>query len=132
MFLVDSNVLVDVATNDPVWWAWSAARLAECQASGTLVINPVIFAEVCPSFKTEPEVVEFFDRLEVSKLPLPYASGFPAAQAFLAYKRRGGTRTSALPDFLIGAHALVEDHTLLTRDASRYRTYFPKLKVIAP
>jgi predicted nucleic acid-binding protein len=132
MFLVDSNVLIDIATNDPVWWAWSTARLAECQAQGTLVVNPIIYAEVCPSFKTEAEAALFFERLAIGKLPLPYASAFPASMAFLASRKRGGSRTSALPDFFIGAHADVEDHILLTRDASRYRTYFPKLKVIAP
>jgi predicted nucleic acid-binding protein len=97
-----------------------------------LVVNPIIYAEVCPSFKTEAEAALFFERLAIGKLPLPYASAFPASMAFLAYRKRGGSRTSALPDFFIGAHADVEDHILLTRDAARYRTYFPKLKVIAP
>jgi predicted nucleic acid-binding protein len=132
MFLVDSNVLLDIATNDPVWWEWSTARLAQCQTRGTVATNPVIYAEVCRSFNTDAEAVRFFDRLRISKLPLPYASAFPAGQAFLAYRKRAGTRTSVLPDFFIGAHAEVEGHILLTRDSARYRTYFPKLKVVAP
>jgi predicted nucleic acid-binding protein len=132
MFLVDSNVLIDIATKDPVWWAWSTSRLAECQTRGTLVINPVICAEICPSFRTEAEMTAFLERLAIGKLPLPYASAFPASLAFVAYKNRAGSRTAVLPDFFIGAHALVEGHVLLTRDASRYRTYFPRLKIIAP
>jgi predicted nucleic acid-binding protein len=128
--LVDSNVIVDVITDDPVWRSWSESALRDAAEQSTLAINPIIFAEVSMTF----------DRIEDADLaladfvrePLPYEAGFLAGKAFLNYRRRGGTKRSPMPDFYVGAHAVVARMTLLTRDAARYRTYFPGLKVLAP
>ncbi|OGQ83799.1 MAG: DNA-binding protein [Deltaproteobacteria bacterium RIFOXYA12_FULL_58_15] len=130
--LVDANVLLDVATSDPDWYQWSSEALGTCADSAILVINPIIYAEVSVGFGT---IEELEDAVPVSlyrRDPLPYESAFLAGKAFLNYRRRGGQRSSPLPDFLIGAHAAVADFRLLTRDATRYRTYFPTVKVIAP
>ncbi len=130
--LVDSNVLLDVATNDPHWSTWSAAALERIADEAVLVINPLIYAEVSVGFDTI-EAVEVALPLELYRREsLPYEAAFLAGKCFLRYRREGGTRRSPLPDFYIGAHAAVAGHRLLTRDATRYRTYFPKLDLIAP
>ena len=130
--LVDSNVLLDIATNDPNWSTWSGRALAECAEHATLVINPIIYAEVSIRYTT----IEALDAALVSTLyhraPLPWEAGFLAGKCFLQYRRRGGARTSPLPDFYIGAHAAIENLALLTRDAARYHSYFPKLEILAP
>jgi len=131
-FLVDSNVLLDIATNDPSWADWSAVQLAACADQGMLTINPIIYAEVSVGFKCIEEVEDFLDPQVFLRNPLPYDAGFLAGKAFLAYRRRGGTKTSVLPDFYIGAHAAVAGLTLITRDTARYRTAYPKLTLIAP
>jgi predicted nucleic acid-binding protein len=130
--LVDSNVLLDVRSLDPVWFDWSAEALAETAERYELAINPVIYAEV----SVDAERVEDLD-LELAerdyrRLPLPYEAGFLAGKAFVSYRRAGGERRSPLPDFYIGAHAAVQRLTLLTRDAARYRTYFPTISLISP
>jgi hypothetical protein len=130
--LVDSNVILDVATEDPTWGEWSARALAEAADRSVLVINPIIFAEVSVGFVR----IEDLDRALPDELyrrdPLSYEAAFLAGKSYLTYRRRGGRRSSPLPDFFIGAHAAVAGHELLTRDASRYRTYFPTVVVIAP
>lgn len=130
--LVDSNVLLDVLTDDPRWYAWSAAQLDASAAQGKLAINPIIYAEVSIGF----ERIEALDAALApelfTRLPLPWDAGFLAGKAFLKYRRARGARTSPLPDFYIGAHAAIEGLTLLTRDARRYRTYYPGLKLICP
>ncbi len=130
--LVDSNVLLDIATDDPIWAAWSSRALAECAEYATLIINPIVYAEASIGFQT----IEALDAALPSRLyeraALPWEGGFLAGKCFLAYRRRGGQRTSPLPDFYIGAHAAIEGLAILTRDAARYRTYFPKLEVLAP
>lgn len=131
MVLVDANVLLDVLTADPQWADWSAERLERALAQG-LAINPVIYAEVSVGFGDEAELEAALDLPDLERLALPYAAAFRAGRAFVEYRRQGGIRRSPLPDFFIGAHAEVEGMTLLTRDAARYRTYFPKLKLIAP
>lgn len=131
MVLVDANVLLDVVTVDPVWLAWSRGELARLAASG-LAINPIIYAELAPAFRMEAELAAALKDWPLQRLALPYEAAWPAARAFAEYRRRGGARTSPLPDFYIGAHAEVEGHTLLTRDAARYRTYFPKVPLICP
>jgi len=131
-FLVDSNVLLDIATNDPNWADWSADQLSSCADQGALIINPIIYAEVSVGFKRIEEVESFLDPKMFLRHPLPYDAGFLAGKAFLAYRRRGGTKTSVLPDFYIGAHAAVSELTLLTRDTARYRTAYPSLALIAP
>lgn len=130
--LVDSNVLLDVLEEDPEWFGRSAERLAECADSSTLVINPVIYAEVSVGFRRIEELEAALPQDLFRRDSLPWEAAFMAGKCFLDYRRAGGTRRSPLPDFFIGAHALVEGMALLTRDAARYRTYFPKLRLIAP
>ena len=129
--LVDSNVLLDVVTEDPRWFDWSSDALARCAEGATLVVNPIIFAEVSIGFDRIEDLDELLDEA-VERAPLPWEAAFLAAKAFVRYRKRGGRRNSTLPDFYIGAHAAVAGMTLLTRDAARYRTYFPDVRVIAP
>jgi len=130
--LVDSNVLIDVLSEDEHWFEWSSQALAAAADRAPLAINPVIYAEVAVGYATAAGVDAVLPGDRFARLALPFAAGFLAGRAFVAYRRQGGARSAPLPDFYIGAHALVEGHTLLTRDAARYRTYFPKLKIIAP
>lgn len=130
--LVDSNVLLDVAAADPRWGAWSAAALAREGSQASLVINPIIYAEVSVGYAQVEDLDELLPPAEFRREPLPYEAAFLAGKAFLAYRRRGGRRTAPLPDFYIGAHAAVAGYRLLTRDAARYRTYFPTLDIVAP
>jgi len=130
--LVDSNVLLDVLTEDSQWYARSSARLAAVAEDHTLVINPVVYAEVSIGFARIEDVdaavpAEFFRREA-----LPWEAAFLAGKCFLRYRRSGGSRRSPLPDFYIGAHAAVRGIPLLTRDAARYRTYFPRLELVLP
>lgn len=129
--LVDSNVLLDVVTEDPRWFDWSSEALARCAEGATLVVNPIIFAEVSIGFERIEDLDELLDEA-VERAPLPWEAAFLAGKAFVRYRKRGGRRNSTLPDFYIGAHAAVAGMTLLTRDAARYRTYFPDVRVIAP
>ena len=132
MNLFDTNVLLDIATADPVWLAWSENQLRQAAAQGPILINPIIYAELAPAFASIAALDRWLDPAVFQRLPLPYAAGWLAAQAFLNYRRGGGTKTSPLPDFYIGAQAEVEQCTLVTRDAARYRTYFPNVRIIAP
>ena len=132
MNLFDTNVLLDIATADPVWLGWSENQLRTAAAQGPIFINPVIYAELAPAFADAAELDRWLDPTVFQRLPLPYAAGWLAAQAFLKYRRSGGTKTSPLPDFYIGAQAEIEQRTLITRDAARYRTYFPNVRIIAP
>lgn len=130
--LVDSNVLLDIATNDPDWGDWSAHALAEAVEHTPLIINPIIYAEVSIGYST----IEALDAALPARLyqrePLPWEAGFLAGKCFLQYRRRGGSRTSPLPDFYIGAHAAIGQLALLTRDTARYRSYFPTIEILAP
>ena len=130
--LVDSNVLLDVLTDDRVWFGWSSEALAAALDSGPVVINPIVYAEVSVGFDRIEDLDDALPSIALVREPLPYPAGFVAGKAFLAYRRRGGARVTPLPDFYIGAHALVAGYRLLTRDARRYRTYFPRLAVIGP
>ena len=131
MVLVDSNVLLDIFTDDAEWCEWSGFQLTEC-AGRRLAINPIIYAELSPAFSAESELEHALSGWPFVRLPLPYSAAFLAGQAFVRYRRSGGARSAPLPNFYIGAQALVEDLVVLTRDAARYRTYFPGLKLIAP
>ncbi len=130
--LVDSNVLLDVATGDPVWGTWSGSTLERTADHAVLVINPLVYAEVSIGFETIEELESALPADVYRWEDLPYEAAFLAGKSFLAYRREGGTKRSPLPDFYIGAHAAVAGYRLLTRDATRYRTYFPKLQLIAP
>jgi predicted nucleic acid-binding protein len=130
--LVDSNVLLDIATSDPEWAAWSEAALSNAANSGSLVINPLVYAEVSVGFATIEDLDDALPTDLYTRAPLPYEAGFLAGKAFLAYRRRGGTKSTPLPDFYIGAHAAISGYRLLTRDGQRYRTYFPTIELIAP
>lgn len=130
--LVDSNVLLDVLTDDTHWYKWSATQLETCAAQGELAINPIIYAEVSVGFERIEDLDAALEPDAFIRLVLPWEAGFLAGKAFLVYRRAKGTRTSPLPDFYIGAHAAIEGMRLLTRDATRYRTYFPKLELICP
>ena len=130
--LVDSNVILDVVTEDREWLQWSSAMLAREAERSRLVINPLVYAEVSLAFDRIEELDAAIPTDFVTREPLPWDAAFLAARAFLRYRRKGGTRPHPLPDFYIGAHAAVAGYTLLTRDARRYRTYFPRLRLIAP
>jgi predicted nucleic acid-binding protein len=125
-------VFVDLWTRDPAWADWSEDALARAAESGPLGVNPIIYAELCLGFERESQLEEALAGAGVRRLALPYRAAWPAAHAFAAYRKRGGRRSTPLPDFFIGAHALVGGLPLLTRDARRYRSYFPDLKLIAP
>ena len=130
--LVDSNVILDVLTEDADWGEWSAAMLADAARAGPLAINPIIYAEVSAGFERIEDLDDALPEAYYRRLPLPFEAAFLTGQCFVKYRRRGGTRRLPLPDFFIGAHAALAGLTLLTRDAKRYRTYFPTLRIIAP
>ena len=130
--LVDANVLLDVLTEDPTWLGWSLGALASAAERGPLVINPMIYAEVSVRFSRVEDLEDALPAQDFRRAALPWEVAFLAGKAFLAYRRKGGVRSSPLPDFFIGAHAAVEGFDLLTRDAARYRTYFPSVPLTAP
>jgi predicted nucleic acid-binding protein len=130
--LVDSNVLLDVATNDPNWGEWSARTLAEVAEHASLIINPIVYAEVSVGYTTIEALDAAIPAALYRREALPWEAGFLAGKCSVRYRRRGGPRPSPLPDFYIGAHAAIGRLALLTRDASRYRTYFPGVEIIAP
>ena len=131
MVLVDANILIDVFSADPHWGDVAEAALLRV-GNERLAINPLIYAEVSAAYSTQEKLEANLDLLELVRLELPYRAGFLAAKAFVQYRRRGGEKRSPLPDFYIGAHALSEGLSLLTRDPRRYRSYFPKVRLIHP
>lgn len=132
MLLVDTNVLVGVLQDDPQWADWSIAQLRAQSKLHALVINPVIYAEMSLSFSTLEDLDDVVLTMGLALREIPRPALFLAARAYAQYRRRGGSKEQVLPDFFVGAHAAVEGWPLLTRDASRFRTYFPTLDVIAP
>jgi len=130
--LVDSNVLFDILTEDRRWQSWSSAALQRAANDGRVIINPIVYGEICVGFETIEEADEAVPASLFEREAIPYEAAFLAGKAYAAYRRRAGIKTSPLPDFYIGAHAAVGGYRLLTRDVSRYRTYFPKLTLIAP
>ena len=130
--LVDANVLLDVITEDPKWFGWSSTALAEAGDTSVLAINLVIYTEVSVHFDRIEDVEDALALDTFVREPIPWEAGFLAGKSFLQYRRRGGRRRAPLPDFFIGAHATIAGMTLLTRDPSRYRTYYPGLSLIAP
>jgi len=129
--LVDSNVLLDIFTDDPVWGDWSSAALQEALGVGPVVVNPIVYAEVSVGFARIEDLEGTLPPSHFVREALPWAAGFIAGKAFLRYRRGGGSRRAPLPDFYIGAHAAVAGHRLLTRDRGRYATYFPTVQLIA-
>jgi predicted nucleic acid-binding protein len=129
---VDANVLLDVLTNDPVWAEWSLRRLDTAAVAGPLLINDVIYAEVSVGFTPIERVEESLTRARVELVAIPRPALFLAGKTFRRYRAAGGPRTNVLPDFFIGAHAAVLGCALLTRDARRYRTYFPTIALVTP
>lgn len=130
--LIDSNVILDVMTDDPQWSQWSSKQLSLRADSHDVYINPVIYAEVSIRFNDIEDLEEALPPDMFRRRKIPYEAAFLAGKCFMKYRRRGGAKRSPLPDFFIGAHAAVENWTLLTRDATRYQTYFPRLNLIAP
>ncbi len=130
--LVDSNVILDIFTEDEQWFQWSASQLTELTNRSTLVINPIIYAEISIGFAQVEELQTALPKNYFRYDSLPYQAAFLAGKYFLTYRRRRGTKRSPLPDFYIGAHAVVETMTILTRDKGRYKTYFPNLDLITP
>lgn len=132
MVLLDSNVVLDVVTADPVWASWSKEMIARAQAQGALAINDVIYAEISIRFGDARDVDTLVDELSLEVERVPRAALFLAGKVFQRYRAAGGARTGVLPDFFIGAHAASLDVPLITRDPRRYRSYFPTLMLIAP
>ena len=129
---LDTNVLLDILTADPKWGAWSRQQFRAAQAQAPVYLNPILYAELAAHFSAIQDLDHFLRPTLFKRLALPYEAGFRASRAFLDYRRAGGNRTSPLPDFYIGAHAELAGITLVTRDISRYRTYFPRVKLITP
>lgn len=131
--IVDSNIILDVLTEDPVWFEWSSEKLSYYSQREGLIINPLIFAEVSIRFKTIEELDEALPDSYFTREDLPWEAAFLAGKCFLNYrKKKGSQKTSPLPDFYIGAHAVITGRSLLTRNSQDFRNYFPNLKVICP
>jgi predicted nucleic acid-binding protein len=130
--LIDSNVLLDVLTRDAQWYSWSVEAIEQAANRFRLAINPVIYAEVSVHFSHLEELDAVLPSSAIDRESIPFDAAFLAGRAFLSYRRRGGVRRSPLPDFFIGAHAAVAGYQLLTRDAARYKTYFPTVSLISP
>jgi predicted nucleic acid-binding protein len=132
VILVDTNVLLDLVTDDPVWAEWSQRQLRAASATDELAINEVVFAELSVRYVVIEQVETMLKRVRATLVPTPQPALFLAGKAFQRYRAAGGIRTGVLPDFFLGAHAQVTDSLLLTRDTSRYRTYFPTIELISP
>lgn len=130
--LVDSNVLLDILTEDQVWDDWSTNALADAAETGPLYINPLVYSEVSIRFTTVEALEDALPAENFRREPIPWAAAFLAGKVFLDYRQNKGTKSTTLPDFFIGAHAAVAGLDLLTRDVGRYRTYFPTVALIAP
>jgi len=130
-FIVDTNILLDIYTQDQTWEERSAAAIASAADVAVLVINPIIYAELSVGIEKIEELDQFLGT-DFRRDPLPWEAAFVAGKAFLAYRRRGGLKTAPLPDFYIGAHAAVQGMKILTRDPKRYTSYFPAVKIIEP
>ncbi len=130
--MVDSNVLIDIMTEDPRWFAWASDALERTANRFRLVINPIVYAEVSVRYSQIEELDAALPKALFDREPVPYEAAFLAGKCFVAYRQRGGSRRSPLPDFFIGAHAAVAGYRLIMRDVARYRSYFPRLALIAP
>jgi predicted nucleic acid-binding protein len=132
VILVDTNVLLDVLQEDPKWADWSQGQLDSASLTGQLVINAVIYSEISMSFARIEELEAVIAEASLILEPIPREALFLASKVFIEYRRRQGTKQGVLPDFYIGAHAAVSGHAILTRDSTRYRSYFPTVELISP
>ena len=130
--LVDSNVLLDLMTEDRRWLSWSSEAVEKAANRFRLVINPITYAEISIRYSRIEDLRAALPKGMLDREAIPYEAAFLAGKCFLAYRKQGGTKRSPLPDFFIGAHAAIAGYRLLTRDAARYRSYFPRLQLIAP
>jgi hypothetical protein len=130
--LVDTNVLLDLVTDDPNWADWSVAALEAASLSGPLLINDVVYAELSVRYGRIEDLDAFLEKAGLEIAPVPRTALFLAGKAFTEYRKAGGSRRGVLPDFFIGAHAAVSELPLLTRDVGRYKTHFPPLTLITP
>jgi predicted nucleic acid-binding protein len=130
--LIDSNVLIDIVADDPQWAAWSAEALVEALEEGSVFVDQIVFAEVSIGYRTAEACQQALTVQGIERIPIPWSAAFLAGRAFASYRGRGGPKLAPLPDFFIGAHAAVAGLRLLTRDPTRYRTYFPTVELIAP
>jgi predicted nucleic acid-binding protein len=132
MILIDTNVLLDVVTDDPAWADWSQQQLNVAALRDRLAVNPVVYAEFSSRFRRIEDLDAMLAAVDIIVAEMPRSALFLAGQVFKTYRSRGGPRTSILPDFFIGAQAVVLGTKLITRDARRYKTYFPGIELIAP
>ena len=132
MILVDTNVLLDLVTDDPFWAEWSQHQLRAAAATDELAINEAVFAELSVRYAVIEQVEALLERVRATFVPTPQLALFLAGKAFQRYRAAGGIRTGVLPDFFLGAHAEVTNSLLVTRDTRRYRTYFPTIELISP
>jgi predicted nucleic acid-binding protein len=132
MILLDTNVVIDVSSNDPIWGDWSQQQLDAAARREALAINDIVYAELCVGYRRMEEVDCLIAKVGLLIDAIPRRALFLAAKAFQQYRRSGGIKTGVLPDFFIGAHAVVADAALITRDPARYRSYFPGIELIAP
>lgn len=132
MTLIDTNILLDLVTDDPRWADWSVAQLDAATLKGPLAINDVVYAELSVRFATIEAIDELLEEAGIGLVAIPRSALFLAGRAFQRYRAAGGSRTGVLPDFFIGAHAAVTGMALLSRDPQRYRTYFPKIDLVTP
>lgn len=132
MTLVDTNILLDVVTDDPNWSDWSIEQLEAAALRGPLLINDVVYAELAVRYERIERLEAFLSEAGLDMAAMPRSALFLAGKVFQKYRKAGGSRTGVLPDFFIGAHAAVDRLDLLTRDSARYRTYFPTVKLITP
>ena len=132
MILVDTNVLVDVLENDPDWADWSIGQLRAQSKVHRLAINPIIYSELSLTFSTVEALDKTIEDLGLAVIELPRPALFLAGKAFVKYRRGGGSKGNVLADFFIGAHAAVLSCSILTRDARRYRNYFPTVQLLTP
>ncbi|HYG74193.1 MAG TPA: type II toxin-antitoxin system VapC family toxin [Planctomycetota bacterium] len=130
--LVDANVILDLLTEDERWSEWSSNVVEELAETHALAINPIVYAEISIRFSSIEDLESALSNANFERLQIPWEAAFLAAKCHLQYRKRGGKRVATLPDFFVGAHALVAGLPLLTRDSTRYKTYFPKLQLIAP
>jgi predicted nucleic acid-binding protein len=132
MILVDTNVLIDLLQDDPQWADWSEEQLLKAQKLGPLFINAVGYAELVPALDTMAALDDFLKRSKIVVKDISRPAAFLAGEAFLQYRKRKGTKTGFLADFFMGSQAHTEGWKILTRDQGRYKTYFPKVKLICP